>query len=89
MEEKIVKIIDMNNIGKNIKKIRIEKPTGYNFESGNYTTLAIFRPGCMKKRKPFSITSAENDAFLEFQIKIYPERNGFTKKLSELKIGDE
>lgn len=89
MQQYIVKILEIENLSENIKRIRVEKPQGYKFISGHHTIVSINKPGWENKKKPFSLSSPDKEDFLEFIIKIYPERDGVTKKISRLKIGDE
>ena len=87
--EQIVKILAIEQLTHNVKKFIVEKPANYNFVSGQYTTLAINKPLFKNQKKPFTISSSSSDSNLEFSIKIYPEREKFTKELDKLKVGDE
>jgi ferredoxin-NADP reductase len=71
------------------KKFFVEKPEGYNFKPGQATNLSINQDGWKDKERPFTFTSLNEDFVLEFTIKKYDSHNGVTKKLHELKIGDE
>ncbi len=86
MTEYKVKILEMENITHDVKKFVVEKPKGFTFLPGQHTHF--FLPG-FEKKKQFTMTSLPEDNFLEFIIKIYKERNGFTKKLGEFNVGDE
>jgi len=88
--ENIVKIISFKYLNHNVKQFRLEKPAGYSFTPGQATELAINQTAWRDKKNPFSFTGLNDDPYLEFTIKIYPESTeGVTKKLSGLSIGDE
>jgi ferredoxin-NADP reductase len=84
-----VKILKIEQLTHDVKRFTLEKPQGYKFNPGEYTKILINKTGFEDKKKPFSFTSINQDKDLEFTIKIYKERNSFTKALDELKIGDE
>src|SRR3989344_2734262 len=87
--EYIVKILDIEDISENIKKIKTEKPKNYNFISGQHTLISINKIELKGKKRPFSFSSSDKNDFLEFIIKIYNERNGITKEFNKLKVKDE
>lgn len=81
------KIIEIEKLNHNVVRIRVEKPENYNFVSGQHTMLSF--TGKDGEKRSFSINSIPSDEFLEFRIKIYPEREGFTKKILDLKNNDD
>lgn len=83
-----VKILGIEKLSDNIIRIQTEKPKDYNFIPGQHATITIDDAKLKFKTKPFSFSSSNKENFLEFIIKIYPEREGFTKKVSELSPGD-
>lgn len=93
MTEYTVKIQDIEQITHDVKRFRVEKPVGYSFKPGQATGVAINTPELKKRRRSFTFTGSNEEPFLEFTIKIYPEHNGLTKDLdiavpgSELVIG--
>jgi len=87
--EKAVKILMKEYITHNVIRFVLEKPKGYEFTPGQATDVSINLPGWENKKRPFTFTSLNEDRVLEFIIKIYPEHDGVTKKLSELNPGDE
>jgi hypothetical protein len=89
MEEHIVKILSTEPVTHNVKRFKVEKPAGYKYIPGQATEVAINKPGWQNERRPFTFTSLNNWDHLEFTIKIYPERNGVTNQLGQLKPGDE
>lgn len=89
MARQIVKILDVKKITYNVKSFSAEKPRNFSFIPGQAIDLSINLPSYEKEKRPFTITSLNEDKALEFTIKIYPERNGVTKKLGELKKGEE
>lgn len=89
MTEYIVKIQHIEQITHDVKRFRVEKPAGYSFTPGQATGVAINSPEIRKKRRSFTFTGLNEDAFLEFTIKLYPEHDGLTKMLTGLVPGDE
>src|SRR3989344_6881156 len=85
MEHKL-KILEIEFVTHDVKRFIVEKPKGFSFIPGQYTMIEM---NGFEKKKPFTITSLNEDLVLEFMIKIYEERDGFTKKLDSLKPGDE
>lgn len=89
MTEYIVKIQHIEQITHDVKRFRVEKPAGYSFTPGQATGVAINSPEMRKKRRSFTFTGLNEDIFLEFTIKIYPEHDGLTNELDRLMPGDE
>lgn len=85
----ISKILKIESLTSNIKRFIVEKPKNYKFIPGQHTLISINKPELKEKRKPFSISSSDNNNFLEFIIKIYNEREGVTKEFDKLKVKDE
>lgn len=89
MIEYIVKIQHIERLTHDVKRFRVEKPAGYTFTPGQATGVAINSPELRKKRRSFTFTGLNQDPFLEFTIKLYPEHDGLTKELDRLVPGDE
>jgi len=89
MTEYIVKIQHIERLTHDVKRFRVEKPAGYTFTPGQATGVAINSPELRKKRRSFTFTGLNQDPFLEFTIKLYPEHDGLTKELDRLVPGDE
>jgi hypothetical protein len=89
MEEHTVKIISTDDLTHDVKRYRVEKPSGYTFVPGQATDLSINTHQLKNKKRPFTFTGLNSDPYLEFIIKIYPSHNGVTKELDSLKPGDE
>lgn len=87
--ENIVKILEINNVTHNVKSFKVEKPEAYHFEPGQATEVSINQPEWRDEKRPFTFTSLNEWPYLEFTIKGYPDHDGVTKKLHELKPGDE
>jgi len=87
--ETIVKVISTEYVTHDVKRFRLEKPEGYVFEPGQATELSVNKAGWEDKRSPFTFTSLTDVPYLEFTIKIYPERQGVTNELGKLVAGDE
>jgi ferredoxin-NADP reductase len=89
MEEHIVKILSIQQVTHDVKRFQVEKPPGYSFIPGQATDVSINIDGYRDKKRPFTFTSLNSDTYLEFTIKIYPERKRVTNQLNTLKTGDE
>ncbi len=84
-----VKLLMSGFVTHNVKRFILEKPINYQFIPGQGANLSINLPDWSDKIRPFTFTSLNEDLVLEFTIKSYPEHNGVTKKLHELKPGQE
>jgi hypothetical protein len=85
----IIKILQIEQLTPNIKKFQTNKPKNYNFISGQAAQIAINKSYYKEQFRPFTFTSLNEDNYLEFIIKEYPDHNGVTKAIHELNIGDE
>lgn len=84
-----IKIKTIQKITHDVLQIRTNKPSGLEFKPGQATELFINKEGWKDEGRPFTFTSLPEDEDLEFVIKTYPEHNGVTEKLLDLKDGDE
>ena len=84
-----VKIIDTKAVANNVKRFRLEKPEGYQFVPGQATDVSINKEKWKEELRPFTFTSLNEDPFLEFTIKRYPDHHGVTDELHRLNPGDE
>lgn len=89
MEEYKVKILDIKNVTHDVKALKVEKPKGYRFTSGQATDVAINKSNFVDQKRSFTFTSRNEWDYLEFTIKIYDDHNGVTKEIGKLKAGDE
>ena len=89
MEEHLVKILSIESVTHDVRRYKLEKPQNYSFIPGQATEIAINKPGWKNERRPFTFTSLNDWDHLEFTIKSYPQRNGVTNQLLQLKQGDE
>lgn len=87
--EHIVRIQSVGDVTHDVKRIRTDKPAGYEFTPGHATEVSINRDSWKDEKRPFTFTSLKQDPFLEFTIKIYPDHNGVTEQIGKLKPGDE
>ncbi len=85
----IVKVLEVEKITHDVLRIKLEKPTGYNYTSGQGAEIAINKEKWDKETRPFTLTSIPSDSYLEFTIKTYPSRQGVTNELLNLKANDE
>lgn len=72
----------------NVFRLRFDKPEGFDFKPGQATLLRLDRDGWRDKKHPFTMTSLPEDDELEFVIKSYPEHNGLTEQIGQMKVGD-
>lgn len=89
MESHIVKINAIQDVTHDVKRFSIEKPAGYQFIPGQATEVSVNKPGWEDERRPFTFTSLNGQAWLEFTIKRYADHDGVTNLLHQLKEGDE
>jgi len=89
MQQFLVEVKSVYNVTHNVVKIVTEKPLYYNFWPGQATDISINKPGWSSKRNPFTFTSIPANDYLEFTIKVYPERKGVTNELLKLKKTDQ
>jgi ferredoxin-NADP reductase len=83
-----VKILSAEYVTHNVKQFRIERPADYTFVPGQATEVSVNVPGWEDRRSPFTFTALPDQPYLEFTIKIYPDRHGVTDQLSYLHPGD-
>ena len=86
--ETIIRILSAEYITHDVRQFRLERPEGFTFKPGQATELSIDKGEWKDRRNPFTFTSLKDDPYLEFTIKIYPERQGVTNQLSLLNPGD-
>lgn len=83
-----LRIIDIQKVTHDVKQFTLEKPDGYEFEPGQATEVAIDKEGWREEKRPFTFTSLNEQEFLQFIIKIYPEHEGVTEQIGGLNVGD-
>ena len=89
MPEFVARILSIEPVTPDVKAYRVQKPAGYTFLAGQATEVAVNKPGWTTEKRPFTFTSRGTDAWLEFTIKAYRNRNGVTKLLDTLGVGEE
>ena len=87
--EKTVKVKEVKPVTHDVKQFIVEKPDGYKFTPGHATEVSINTEKWKNEKRPFTFTSLNEDDYLEFTIKIYPDHDGVTEQLGKLKSGDE
>jgi ferredoxin-NADP reductase len=85
----IVRVLSVGPVTHDVHSFKLEKPPGYTFVPGQATEVAINKPGWKEEKRPFTFTSLNEGDHLEFIIKSYPDHNGMTNELLQLKAGDE
>ena len=86
--EYIVKLLETKQVTHDVKQFRFEKPKGYSFIPGQATDVTINKPEWKDKKNPFTFTCLNDDPFLQFTIKQYPDHHGVTQQLHQLQPGD-
>src|SRR3989344_4832411 len=84
----IVKILKIEQITHDVRRITVQKPKDYKFVPGQATEVSVNKSGWENKKRPFTFTCLNESPFLEFTIKSYKERNGVTNQIGKLKVGD-
>lgn len=87
--QKIVKIRSISHVTHDVLRIETEKPTDFDFKSGQATEVSINKSGWENENRPFTFTCLPEDDYLEFTIKTYPYHKGVTNELLQLKKDDE
>lgn len=83
-----VEIQEIERITHDVKRYTFEKPDGYSFEPGQATEVAIDKDGWRDEKRPFTFTSLNKEPYLQFVIKRYPDHDGVTERIGQLKEGD-
>jgi glycine betaine catabolism B len=85
----IVSLTAIEPVTHDVKYFRFRKPAGFRFVPGQATDVSINKPEWKEEKRPFTFTCLEEDPYLEFTIKRYPDHHGVTDQLHQLKPGDE
>src|SRR5438105_1036098 len=89
MSEHVVKILEANYITHDVKHFVVERPAEYNFVPGQATDVCINQPEWKNELRPFTFTGLTEWSYLEFMIKIYPDRKSVTNELGRINAGAE
>jgi len=87
MSEESVAIVSIERLTHDVRRYRVERPKGFDFQPGQATELSLEDPRWIAEKRPFTFTSLPGEPFLEFTIKSYEERDGLTRALGALKPG--
>lgn len=87
--DNIVRILEVKDVTHDVKCFRIEKPDNYSFIPGQATEVSVNKPGWESEKRPFTFTCLNDEHYLEFTIKRYPDHKGVTDQLHQLGRGDE
>ncbi len=85
-KEYVVKILSIEDLTHNVKRIKTEKPDNFSFVPGHSALVSINKQELKNDKHPFTFTSLNSENFLEFIIKKY---NNITKEIHNLKEEDE
>jgi ferredoxin-NADP reductase len=89
MSQHLVRIRSIKDVTHDTICIATDKPENYNFKPGQATRIALDRDGWRNKKRPFTFTSLPEDDHIEFIIKTYPEHDGTTDKLLDVREGEK
>lgn len=81
-------ILEVSELTHDVRRFKLQKPDGYEFTPGQATMVSIDDEAWEGEWRPFTFTSLPGNDFLELTVKIYPEKNGVTKAMGNLKPGD-
>lgn len=98
MEEHVVKIISIKQVTHDVKRFRVEKPSGYSFIPGQATEISVNTPELKNEKRPFTFTCLNKETFLkanigDFKKKFYvcgppPMMDAVMKQLANLGVGE-
>lgn len=89
MINQIVSIQRIDVVTHNVLRFKLTKSKDISFIPGQAAEVAIYQENWKEKNRPFTFTSLPSDDYIEFTIKIYPDHQGVTNKLSTLKVNDQ
>lgn len=89
MQTLFVKITSLKFVTHDVLQVTTDKPSLFNFNSGQATEVSINKDGWQNEKRPITFSCIPVNNYLEFIIKIYPKHHGFTQELLHLKINDE
>ena len=78
----------IESVTHDVRRLVVTKPDGYAFEPGQATEAVVDKDGWRDEGRPFTFTSLPVDPRLEFTIKIYPDHDGVTEQVGQLRVGD-
>ena len=81
-------ILEVDQVTHDVKRFVIAEPEGFDYKVGDATEIAVDEDGWREETRPFTMTSLPEERALEFTIKAYPDHDGVTEKLHNLKEGD-
>lgn len=70
-----------------VQRFIVERPEGFQWNPGQGVEIALDLDGWRDEGRPFTPTSLPDDRVLEFTIKGYPEHDGVTHRLHQLRPG--
>ena len=89
MKEYVVKVLGVEKVTHDVKRLKVEKPDGYSFIPGQATEASINRKFLKGEKRPFTFTGLNEWPNLEFTIKVYKDHHGVTDEIDGVKEGEE
>lgn len=84
-----VRVLMSEFVTHDVKRFVVEKPSGYEYIPGQANLVSLDREEWTDEFRPFTFTNLNQDLVLEFTIKGYPDHDGVTKRLHDLRAGDD
>ena len=82
-------LMDISPVTHDTYHLVFAKPDDFDFEPGQAAELTLDEKGWRDEDRPFTMTSLPQDSTLEFVIKSYPDHEGVTAQIPDLKPGDQ
>lgn len=83
-----VKLLSIENVTHNVVRLNLEKPEGITYTPGQATDITLDKAPWENEYRTFTFTSLPDDNHLQFTIKVYPDHNGVTEQIGQLKAGN-
>lgn len=84
-----VTILKREQLTHDVVRLTMERPKDYFFTAGQAIDFKLDRPAVKDKVSPFTFTGLNISNYLELTIKCYPEHQGMTAQIAQLRAGDE
>ncbi|WP_136634522.1 FAD-binding oxidoreductase [Pseudooceanicola onchidii] len=68
--------------------LSFSRPEGFDYTPGQAVDLALDRDGWREEKRPFTPVSLPDEPKLRFVIKSYPDHDGVTEQIGQMKPGD-
>lgn len=83
-----VYVISVTEIGRDTRRIAIERPKGYEVRAGEATDVAVDEDGWWDQVRPFHFRRTDDPDFLEFVVRLYGDADPVQRRLAAVRAGD-